>query len=141
MDASKKKNRTIAICLGVLILAAALGLSYLAARIFSAQYNTKGISNILCIWYDPDSPLEYVGELEEYSVYTEQMSTDDLYYTTYGGDTISLRETVEKDLVTVSDWRRGAWSRFMDGDTEILRYENYEIAINGRKCIIRPIPE
>ena len=39
---------------------------------------------------------------------------------------ISLRQAVANELVSIKDWRKKAWKRVKDGDTEIWRYENHE---------------
>ena len=68
------------------------------------------------------------------------MKTDELYFTTITADNLSLKDAVENGAVSVKDWRKKAWVIFSDGDTEILRYENYEIAVSAGECVIRPIP-
>ena len=50
-----------------------------------------------------------------------------------------FRDALDKKLTSINDWRKGAWYIFKKDDTEILRYESYEIAISKKECIIRPI--
>lgn len=45
------------------------------------------------------------------------------------GRSIPLRDAINNRLVSVKDWREKAWDIIDDGNIEILRYENYEIAI------------
>ena len=57
------------------------------------------------------------------------------------GRSIPLRDAINNRLVSVKDWREKAWDIIDDGNIEILRYENYEIAITDGACLIRPITE
>jgi len=134
-DREKKQALTkiIYICCGVIIVTACL-----IGYGFTQQYNSEGISSLLCITIDESQPREYIGELDNYSIYVERLQTDSLYFTSLGGENISLREAVAKGLVSIKDWRKKAWDIVNTGDTEILRYENYEIAITDSNCIIRP---
>ena len=139
-QALNKKKMVIVICCGVIFILM-IAIACLVFYMFSQQYNSKGISGLLCITIDESQPKEYIGELENYSIYVERLKTDELYFISVGAERISLREAVENELVSIEDWRKKAWDTVKDEDTEILRYENYEIAINDENCIIRPITE
>lgn len=138
--ALNKKTLIISICCGVIIalIIAVIGLVIYA---FHQQYNPSGISSLLCITIDENQPQEYIGELDGYEISVEGLKTDALYYTSVKGNNIPLIDAVNKGIVSVKDWREKAWDIIYDGDTEILRYENYEIAISDGDCIIRPITE
>ncbi len=138
--AVKKIIVIVAVCLGV-ISALKVALTGLIVSAFFQQYNLNGVSSLLCISIDYSQPREYVGQLEGYSIYVEDMKTDELYFTTLTADNLSLKDAVENGAVSVKDWRKKAWVIFSDGDTEILRYENYEIAVSAGECVIRPIPQ
>ncbi len=103
------------------------------------QYNEKGISCILNITIDESQPKEYVGTLDGHSIFVEKLKIDELYFTTVDAENISFRDAIAKGSVTIEDWRKGAWRITKSKDTEILRYENYEIAITGSDCTVRPI--
>ena len=136
-----RKKKIIFICCGAILglLTLVIMSVGLVGYLFYMQYNTKGVSSALCITIDKDYPKEYIGELDGYSIYVEKLVTDELYYTTVSADNISFRDAVEQGVVSVEDWRKKAWAVVTDEDAEILLYENYEIAITGRDCIIRPI--
>ena len=107
--------------------------------LYDSQYNKNGVSHFLVITIDENQPREYVGELENHRIYVEKLKMDDLYFTTVDAKNISLGEAVAKGLVSIDDWRKNAWKTVRNGETEILRYENYEIAISDGNCIIRPM--
>ncbi|MBR6771971.1 MAG: helix-turn-helix transcriptional regulator [Clostridia bacterium] len=142
VDSGKKRKkrikRTVLLLCGA-VAALHLAIPCLIIYLFSAQYNSNGVSSLLCITIDESQPREYIGELENYGIYVEKLKTDDLYYTTVGGDTVSLRDAVADELVFIKDWRKKAWISVYSENTEILRYENYEIAITDGTCIIRPL--
>ncbi len=139
-DISKKQKRNKWIIIPIILSAILIiGIFTLIIYVFFEQYNIKGISNILSIYIDQDREKEYVGKLDEYDIYVENLRSEELNYLTFNEKRISLKEAIDKKLVSISDWRRGAWYIFQNDDTEILRYESYEIAINKKECIIRPV--
>lgn len=117
-----------------------LGPFRVAVRLGLTDELRKG-GSLLCITIDENQPQEYIGELDGYEIYVERLKTDALYYTSVKGNNIPLRDAVNKGIVSVKDRREKAWDIIYDGGTEILRYENYEIAISDGNCIIRPITE
>jgi transcriptional regulator with XRE-family HTH domain len=108
-------------------------------HVYSKQYNLKGISNILSVYIDEDREKEYVGELDGYEIYVENLRVEELNYRTFNAKYIMLKDAIDKKLTSINDWRKGAWYIFKEDNTEILRYESYEIAISKNECIIRPI--
>ena len=108
-------------------------------HVYSKQYNLKGISNILSVYIDEDREKEYVGNLDGYEIYVENLSIEKLNYRTLNAKYVMFKDALDKKMTSIEDWRKGAWYIFNDNDTEILRYESYEIAISKKECIIRPI--
>ena len=108
-------------------------------HVYSKQYNLKGISNILSVHIDEDREKEYVGELDGYEIYVENLKVEELNYRTFNAKYIMFKDALDKKMTSIEDWRKGAWYIFKEDDTEILRYESYEIAISKKECIIRPI--
>lgn len=106
---------------------------------YNKQYNLKGISNILSIYIDENRGKEYIGKLNGYEIYVENLRVEELNYRTFNAKSIMFKEAIDKKLTSIEDWRRGAWYIFKDNNTEILRYESYEISISKKECIIRPI--
>ena len=139
-DISKKQRRykwiVIPIVLYALLMIGILGVVLFA---YNTQYNLKGISNILSIYIDKDREKEYIGKLDGYDIYVENLRAEELHYRTFSDKSIPIKEALDNKLVSIKDWRRGAWYIFKEKDTELLRYESYEIAISKNECIIRPI--
>ena len=119
--ALNKKMIVISICGGV-IIALIITVIGLVIYAFHQQYNSSGISSLLCITIDENQSQEYTGELDGYEIYVERLKTDALYYTSVKENNIPLREAVNKGIVSVKDWREKAWDIIYDGGTEILRY-------------------
>ena len=120
----------------VVVSAGSFGLLYMA---YSAQYNSKGVSSLLNITIDENQQKEFVGKLDGYNIYVEGLKIDELYFIAFNDEQIPLKDAIDNELVSVKDWRKKARKTIKDGDAEILRYENYEIAIAYDDCIIRPI--
>lgn len=139
-DISKKQRRYKWIILPIILYAIlVIGILGIIIYAYNTQYNSRGISNILSVYIDKDREKEYVGKLNGYKIYVENLRVEELNYRTFNENTISLKDAINNKLVSINDWRRGAWYIFKNNDTEILRYESYEIAINNNECIIRPV--
>ena len=134
----KKINKTIIISI-ILCTILLIGIFGLIIYAYTRQYNLKGISNILSIYIDEDREKEYVGALDGYEIYVENLRVEELNYRTFNAKFIMFKDALDKKLTSINDWRKGAWYIFKEDDTEILRYESYEIAISKKECIIRPI--
>jgi hypothetical protein len=106
---------------------------------YNTQYNLRGISNIISVYIDETRDKEYVGKLDGYDIYVEGLRVEELNFRTFNAESIPFKEAIDKKIVSIKDFRRGAWYIFKDNNTEILRYESYEIAISNNECIIRPV--
>ena len=135
-DKKKNKLKIIPIILGVVLL---ISIIVIILYAYNKQYNLKGISNILSVYIDEDREKEYVGKLDGYEIYVENLRVEELNYRPFNAKFIMFRDALDKKLTSINDWRKGAWYIFKEDDTEILRYESYEIAISKKECIIRPI--
>ena len=139
-DISKKQKRYKWIILPIILyVILVIGIISVLIYAYNTQYNLKGISNILSIYIDENREKEYIGKLNGYEIYVEDLRVEELCFRTFNANSVSLEYAIDNNLVSIKDWRRGAWYIFKDGDTEILRYETYEIAITKDECIIRPI--
>ena len=135
-DKKKNKLKIIPIILCVVLL---ISIFVVILYAYNKQYNLKGISNILSIYIDEDREKEYVGKLDGYEIYVENLRVEELNYRTFNAKYIVFKDALNKKMTSIEDWRKGAWYIFKEDDTEILRYESYEIAITQDECIIRPI--
>lgn len=106
---------------------------------FDAQYNTNGISHFLVITIDENQPKQYIGKLDTHTVFIEKLNIDETYFTSVNAENISIKEAIDKNLASIDDWKKYARKTERNGDTEILRYENYEIVVTPNECVIRPL--
>lgn len=120
------------------ILAMVIGLVLILSMLF-AQYNPKGISHYLVITLDKEQPKEYIGVLDNHNVYIEGLNIKETNFRSVEAENISIKYAIENNLVSINEWKRYAWSRKMNKDSIILKYENYEIYIDSKDCIIRPL--
>lgn len=141
-DISKKQKRYKWIIIPLILYAILIiGILGIIVYAYNMQYNLRGISNILSVYIDEDREKEYVGKLNGYKIYVENLRVEELNFRTFNAKSISLKDAIDNKLVSIKDFRRGAWYIFKNNDTEILRYESYEIAINKDECIIRPVSD
>ena len=113
--------------------------SFGAKWLFSGQYNENGISHFLVITIDKNQSREYVGELDGHRIYVENLNLEETNFRTVNAENMSIKEAIEKNLVSIEEWKKYAWKVKKDGDAEILQFENYEIVIVYDDCIIRPL--
>jgi hypothetical protein len=139
VDKKDKKNNILKIIPIILCVILLISIFVVILYAYNKQYNLKGISNILSIYIDEDREKEYVGKLDGYEIYVENLRVEELNYRTFNAKFIMFKDALDKKLTSINDWRKGAWYIFKEDDTEILRYESYEIAISKKECIIRPI--
>ncbi len=130
------KKKVIIISIVILFY---IGIFLLIPYLFSMQYNVNGISHFLIIHIDTSIPKTYIGKLDNYKVYIEELDINNTYFRTIDAENISIEDVINKKISTVDEWRKYAWFKFKQKNTEILRYENYEIAISKDELIIRPI--
>ena len=136
----KKKN--IFIVFGIILIIGALiafiyyfGIDWL----FSSQYNKNGISHFLVVTIDKSQPKEFVGELDGHRIYIENLNIEETNFRNIDAENVTIKDALEKELVSLAEWQKYAWKIKKDGDTEILKYDNYEIACTYDECIIRPL--
>ena len=130
----KKKTIFIDILI-VIVICAIIGVLWF----MSTQYNFKGVSHFLVVDIDSDQEKQLVGKLEDHDVYVEDLYLEETYFRNIIGKNISIKETIEKNLTSISEWKKYASNIVTEDNTEILKFENYEIAITDNECIIRPI--
>ncbi|MBR2241490.1 MAG: hypothetical protein IJ890_09005 [Clostridia bacterium] len=135
-------KKKVIILIAILIIGI-VGIVYIfsfgAKWLFSEQYNENGISHFLVITIDKNQSREYVGELDGHRIYVENLNLEETNFRTVNAENMSIKEAIEKNLVSIEEWRKYAWKNKKDGDAEILQFENYEIVIANGECIIRPL--
>ena len=134
-----KKKILITIVLICVALVIILGFSFGSKWLFSGQYNENGISHFLVITIDESQSKEYLGMLDNHRIYIERLNIEETNFRSVDAKNISIEEAIRKNLVSLDEWKKYAWKIKKDGDIEILKYDNYEIACAYDDCIIRPI--
>ena len=124
-DISKKQKRNKWIIIPIVLYTfLVIGIFGVIIYAYNLQYNIRGISNILSVYIDEDREKEYVGKLNGYEIYVENLRIEELNYLTFNDKRVSLKDAIDNELVSIKDWRRGAWYIFNNNGTEILRYES-----------------
>lgn len=107
--------------------------------LFSSQYNSNGVSHFLVITIDKNQEKEYIGKLGKYRVYIENLNIKETNFRTKDAENLSIKDAIDKNFVSIEEWKKYAWNIKKDGDAEILQFENYEIVLAYDDCIIRPL--
>ena len=134
-----KKNKWIIFIPIALLALGIIITNVIIPWLFSSQYNSNGVSHYLVVTIDKEQEKEFVGKLDGYFVYVEGLKIDEVNFRNVSAENVPIREAIMKNLVSVDEWKKYAWTRKKEGDSEILRFDNYEIVIAYDDCIIRPI--
>ena len=103
---------------------------------FFAQYNINGVSHFLVVTVDKNVERKYVGKLDGYNVYVEGFKEYNLR--TVDAKNLSVKEAIKNNLVSIDEWKKYAFGTKKDNDSLILLFDNYEIALTGDECLIKP---
>lgn len=134
-----KKVKRILIAAIISIVFSTLAIIVIVSSLFSTQYNKNGVSHFLVITIDNVTPKTYIGDLDDHRIYVEKMNIDETVFRDIKANNVSIKEALDKKLVSISDWEKYALKKLKKGDYKILKYSNYEIACNEEECIIRPL--
>lgn len=129
--------KKVYIIIAVLIITVTFLITFGINWLFGMQYNKNGISHFLVITKDKSQPKEYVGELEEHKIYIEKLK--EANFRNIEAENVSIKEAIEKNLTSIKEWKKYARRIKKQKETEIMQYENYEIACTDKECIIRPL--
>ncbi len=136
------KKKCIIIIIGI-VLIVGIVLFFLTPHIinwlFSSQYNDNGVSHFLVVTIDKSQPREYVGELDGHRIYVEKFNLNETNFRNIDAENVPIKKAIEEKLVSIADWKKYALKIEKDGDSEILKYDNYEMACTYDDCIIRPL--
>ena len=131
----KKVGYILSICIIVLLIVVIF-----IIRLFDAQYNLiTGLSSNINVELDSIKQKEKLGVSKGYTIYVEGINVDKSYFTTIFSNKISLRKAVKKKKVSVKDFKRKCISSVKEKNKTILKFENYEIVVENKKCLIRPL--
>ena len=136
----RKKN--IIIILGIMLIAVIilfLVRTHAINWLFSSQYNNNGISHFLVVTIDETQSRKYVGELNGHKIYVEKFNLDKTNFRNIDAENISIKQAIEEKLVSIAEWKKYAWKIEKNGNAEVLKYDNYEIACTYNDCVIRPL--
>ena len=132
---NKSKGKFVLI-IGIIVLVVTFLIVGILCWLYTEQYNSNGVSHFLVITVDHDKEREKIGRLDGYNVYVEELSAYN--FRTFNAKNLSVKEAIEKNLVSIDEWKKYAFSTKKDNDSLILVFENYEIALTGDECLIRP---
>ena len=130
-----KKKKIFIIIAAVVVFLTIAGI-VCAVLMYNAQYNSKGVSHFLVVTIDQSKEREQIGRLDGYNVYVEGLKKYN--FRTFNAENLSVKEAIEKNLVSIDEWKKYAFSTKKDNDSLILVFENYEISLTGDECLIRP---
>ncbi len=135
----KRKNLVYLIVIIVSVILSVISVFGIIRLMFSFQYNKNGVSHFLVITIDRNRPKEYIGNLEGHEVYIENLDIDGTCFRNIEAENVPIKYALDNKLVSIDEWRKYAFIRSKDGDYELLIFENYEIAVSSKECIIRPL--
>ena len=135
----KKKSKILLVTLICSLLFSIAAVYGIVHWMFTAQYNSNGVSHFLVVTIDKEQGKEYLGELEDHKVYIEGLNISETNFRNIKAKNVSIKEAIDKGLVSIEDWKKYAYRIQKSGKVEILKFDNYEIYIDTEVCIIRPL--
>lgn len=135
----KKKSKILLVTLICSLLFSIAAVYGIVHWMFNAQYNSNGVSHLLIVTIDKGQAKEYIGDLEGHKVYIEGLNISETNFRSIDAQNVSIKEAIDKGLVSIEDWKKYAFSVEKSGKIEILRFDNYEIYLDTEVCIIRPL--
>ena len=135
----KKSIILIAAVIFVLAMLVAVAIPYLLKEMYAAQYNANGVSHFLVITVDPKQQQTWVGTLDGRDIYLEGLNADETFFRNVNAENVTLQEAFANHLVSIDEWREYAGKTERKDDFEILSFQNYEIFVGDRECMIRPL--
>ena len=135
-NTNNDKTKKVFIVISAIVIFLTIAGIVCAILMYNAQYNSKGVSHFLVITIDPSKERVQIGRLDGYNVYVEGLK--EYNFRTFNAENLSVKEAIDKKLVSVDEWKKYAFSTKKDNDSLILVFENYEIALTGDECLIRP---
>ena len=130
---------TVLLIMATVCLTAGCASNGLVSWLFSAQYNENGVSHFLVVTIDENQPREYMGELDGFPIYMEGLDIEGTNFRSVDAEDIPVKDAIQNNLVSLEEWRKYASKTKTEADVEILKFDNYEIAVYSNECIIRPI--
>ena len=137
----KKNNKIILIIVSIIVLIIGIifFLLFGVKWLFSEQYNENGVSHFLVITVDENQSRKFIGVLDDHKIFVERLDLKETNFRNIKAQNVSIKEAIDKKLVSIDEWRKYANKVKKDGNVEIFKFDNYEIACSPIKCIIRPI--
>lgn len=135
----KKTVLLISLIIIFLVILITMILWKFSDELLSFQYNSNGISHYLVITIDKNQSKEYLGTLDNHKVYIEHLNIKETNFRTVDAKNMSIKEAIEKKLVSIKEWEKYAWKVKKENDNKILYFENYKIVITKDDCIIKPL--
>ena len=72
-------------------------------------------------------------------IFIEQHDKNSKLFRSDGAKNITPDKAFSVNIVSINDWRKYARKIHSNGNEEILKFENYEIAVTNDECTIRPL--
>lgn len=128
-----KKKRTILIISAIVVmLVAGAGLFFMSIN----PYNKNGVSKFMNISIDESCGKTYIGSYSGYEVYTYNLK--DAYFINLKADTIPLKDGLDSEKVSLEDMLSSGKEKADTGSIKQYTYENYQIILDGKECVIEP---
>lgn len=130
---------TVLLIMATVCLTAGCSSNGLVSWLFSTQYNENGVSHFLVVTIDENQTREYMGELDGLPIYMEGLDIEGTNFRSVDAEDIPVKDAIQNNLVSLEEWGKYASKTKTEADVEILKFDNYEIAVYSNECIIRPI--
>lgn len=106
---------------------------------FKSQYNSYGVSHYLVVTIDNKVKDVYIGNLEGYDIYINRLNIKETNFRTIKAENLSIKEAIDKKIVSIDEWKKYAFLRKKESNKEILVFDNYKMVITSKRIVIEPV--
>ncbi|MEG1256055.1 zf-HC2 domain-containing protein [Clostridium sp.] len=103
---------------------------------YHQQYNNKAVSNNLCISINDNETIDFIGEYDDYKIYTYKL--EEAYFIDFFANPIEIKDAFEKGKMSLKDMTKHL-KLVNEENNKIYEFENYQIIFSEDICVIAPL--
>ncbi|WP_346962460.1 zf-HC2 domain-containing protein [Clostridium sp.] len=136
----KKKYSTMVkllIIIAVICVLLFTGLVITLTWAYHQQYNNNAVSNYLSISIEENESIDFIGEYDDYKVYTYKLK--EAYFIDFFANRIEIKDALEKGKISLKDMTKHLELVNEENGNRIYEFENYQIIFSKEICVIAPL--
>lgn len=135
----KKYSTMVKLLITIAVICALLfaGLVITLTSAYHQQYNNKAVSNNLCISIEENESIDFIGEYDDYKIYTYRL--EEAYFIDFFANRIEIKDAFQKGKTSLKDMTKHLELVNEENGNKIYEFENYQIIFSKDICVIAPL--